>query len=100
MTERKIIVTKSENPQTGFVRFCATDYLTNDKTTWLYFVELAEPENTRIFDEAVAEVISHRKEKFGVLSSEMKSLQLVFDIVNSGKVLTQEVVRNICSASY
>lgn len=92
-------MTKSENPQTGFVRFCATDYLTNDKTTWLYFVELAEPENQRIFADAVMEVLLHREEKFGVLSSNVPQLQKVFDVVNSGGVLTQEVVKNICNAS-
>ena len=33
----------------GYVPFCVTDYLDNDEMTWLYFVDLAEPENERIF---------------------------------------------------
>ena len=84
----------------GYTPFCVMDYLDSDEMTWLYFVELAEPENERIFDDAIMEVLSHRKEKFGVLSTDVPQLQKAFDVVNSGKVLTQEVVRNICSASY
>ena len=83
----------------GYVPFCVTDYLDNDEMTWLYFVDLAEPENERIFGGGIMEVLIHREEKFGVLSSDVPQLQKVFDFVNSGKVLTQEVVRNIRSAS-
>ena len=83
----------------GYVPFHVMDYLDTDESIWLYFAELAEPENKRIFAVAVMEVLLHREEKFGVLSSNVPQLQKVFDVVNGGKVLTQEVVKNICNAS-